>query len=38
MKFDHCGYQLRMWKQKMPPPPPGPRRSLRQWLFDLLLA
>lgn len=30
-----CGGELREWRPK---PPPRPRRSLRQWLYDLLFA
>lgn len=32
---DDCGVNRRSWQQK---PPPKPRRSLRQWLYDLIWA
>lgn len=30
-----CGTNLREWRPK---PPAPPKRSLRQWLYDLLIA
>ena len=34
----NCGKDLVDWRRKPPEPVKPPRRSLRRWLYDLLLA
>lgn len=36
-KYD-CGHELKYWRMAPPKEPPTKRRSLRQWLHDLLFA